>query len=65
MLLEEIVKYLYFAQVNKGREGVPDMDIAPELCLELLDVADYLDRKSATKQPQNSANPRYSLNGED
>jgi len=31
--------------INKDQEGVKDMDIPPELCLELLMAADYLDSK--------------------
>ncbi len=39
------MEYFYFAEVNKDRQGVVDMDIPPELCLELLVAADYLDSK--------------------
>jgi hypothetical protein len=31
--------------INKDQEGVKDMDIPAELCLELLMAADYLDSK--------------------
>ena len=45
-MLEKVAEYFYFAEVNKDKQGVPDMDIPPELCLELLVAADYLDSKS-------------------
>ena len=41
-----MAEYFCFAEVNKERQGVQDMDIPPELCLELLVAADYLDSKS-------------------
>lgn len=45
IVLEKVAEYFYFAEVNKDKQGVADMDIPPELCLELLVAADYLDSK--------------------
>ena len=36
-------EYLYYNEKNKGLKDVPDMDIPPELCLELMVAADYLE----------------------
>lgn len=43
VVLEKICEYFLYNERNKGQENVPDMDIPPELCLELLMAADYLD----------------------
>jgi transcription elongation factor B subunit 1 len=43
IVLEKVAEYLYFNHKNRNREDVPDMEIPPELCLELLMAADYLD----------------------
>jgi hypothetical protein len=43
VVLEKVCEYLLYNDRNKGQENVPDMDIPPELCLELLMVAAYLD----------------------
>ena len=43
IVLEKVAEYLYYNYKNRNREDVPDMDIPPELCLELLMAADYLD----------------------
>lgn len=43
MVLEKVCEYLLYNERNKGQTNVPDMDIPPELCLELLMAADYLD----------------------
>ncbi|KFY85663.1 hypothetical protein V500_08230 [Pseudogymnoascus sp. VKM F-4518 (FW-2643)] len=43
IVLEKIAEYFYYNYVNRDRDGVPDMHIPPELCLELLQAADYLD----------------------
>ena len=57
IVLEKVAEYFYFAEVNKDRQGVADMDIPPELCLELLVAADYLDSKSSyLHDKRNSAN---------
>lgn len=42
VVLEKVCEYLYFNEKNKGEKDVPDMDIPPELCLELLMAADFL-----------------------
>ncbi|KAG9230382.1 BTB/POZ protein [Amylocarpus encephaloides] len=42
IVLEKVAEYFYYNYKNKDREDVPDMDIPPELCLELLVAADYL-----------------------
>lgn len=43
VVLEKVVEYLYYNERNHGVQGVQDMDIPAELCLELLMAADYLD----------------------
>lgn len=47
IVLEKVAEYFYYNYVNRDRDGVKDMDIPPELCLELLMAADYLDSKSS------------------
>ena len=42
-MLEKVCEYLYYNEKHKDAKDVPDMDIPPELCLELLMAADYLD----------------------
>jgi elongin-C len=42
MVLEKICEYLYYNEKYADATDVPDMDIPPELCLELLMAADYL-----------------------
>jgi transcription elongation factor B subunit 1 len=44
--LEKVCEYLYYNQKHAESKDVSDMDIPPELCLELLIAADYLDGKS-------------------
>ncbi|KAH0842975.1 hypothetical protein AYO21_03310 [Fonsecaea monophora] len=41
-VLEKVVEYFYYNEKYRDSEGVPDMDIPPELCLELLMAADFL-----------------------
>ena len=41
----EVCEYLYYHEKNGDSRDVPDMDIPPELCLELLMAADYLNGK--------------------
>ncbi|ORY13545.1 BTB/POZ protein [Clohesyomyces aquaticus] len=41
--LEKVCEYLYYNQKHAESKDVPDMEIPPELCLELLIAADYLD----------------------
>ena len=41
-MLEKVCEYLYYNEKHRDSRDVPDMDIPPELCLELLMAADYL-----------------------
>ncbi|KAI9809160.1 MAG: hypothetical protein M1825_002450 [Sarcosagium campestre] len=41
--LQKVCEYLYYNLRNADRSQVPDMDIPPEMCLELLIAADFLD----------------------
>ncbi|EYE96408.1 elongin C [Aspergillus ruber CBS 135680] len=43
VVLEKVCEYFCYNQKNKEQANVPDMEIPPELCLELLMAADYLD----------------------
>jgi elongin-C len=43
MVLEKVVEYFYYSEKHRDSTGVSDMDFPPELCLELLLAADYLD----------------------
>ncbi|KAH8792100.1 putative Elongin-C [Hyaloscypha finlandica] len=43
IVLEKVAEYFCYNHKNRNREDVPDMEIPPELCLELLMAADYLD----------------------
>ncbi|OJJ44939.1 hypothetical protein ASPZODRAFT_70484 [Penicilliopsis zonata CBS 506.65] len=43
VVLEKVCEYFCYNEKNKEQANVPDMDISPELCLELLMAADYLD----------------------
>lgn len=43
VVLQKVVEYLYYNDRNRDSIGIPDMEIPPELCLELLMAADYLD----------------------
>lgn len=42
LVLEKVCEYFYYNEKMKDAKDVPDMDIPPELCLELLMAADYL-----------------------
>lgn len=42
LVLEKVCEYLMYAEKNKDAKDVPDMDLPPELCLELLMAADFL-----------------------
>ena len=42
VVLEKVCEYLYYNLKHKDAKDVPDMEIPPELCLELLMAADYL-----------------------
>lgn len=48
VVLEKVCEYLYYNEKHKESKDVPDMDIPPELCLELLMAADYLNGMSAS-----------------
>jgi transcription elongation factor B subunit 1 len=41
-VLEQVCKYFYYNQKYKDQWSMPELDIPPELCLELLMAADYL-----------------------
>ncbi|RKF59517.1 Elongin-C [Erysiphe neolycopersici] len=43
IILEKVVEYFYYNHKNRDQTDVPDMEIPPELCLELLMAADFLD----------------------
>lgn len=43
IVLEKVCEYFCYNEKNKDQINVPDMDIPPELCLELLMAGDYLD----------------------
>ncbi|KAJ5388734.1 transcriptional elongation regulator [Penicillium cosmopolitanum] len=43
IVLEKVCEYLLYNEKHKDQVNVSDMDIPPELCLELLMAADYLD----------------------
>lgn len=43
VVLEKVCEYLYYNQKHAESKNVPDMEIPPELCLELLIAGDYLD----------------------
>jgi elongin-C len=42
VVLEKVCEYLYYNEKHRDAKDVPDLDIPPELCLELLMAADYL-----------------------
>lgn len=42
VVLEKVCEYFYFNEKSKEEKDVPDMEIPPELCLELLMAADFL-----------------------
>ncbi|KAK4967583.1 hypothetical protein LTR28_002527 [Elasticomyces elasticus] len=43
IVLEKVCEYFYYNEKYKDSRDVPDMDFPPELCLELLMAADFLD----------------------
>jgi hypothetical protein len=71
MVLEKVCEYLYYHEKHKDSREVVDMDIPPELCLELLLAADYLNGGSAdcryvvrgqlTDTPQSDQSPSLRL----
>jgi transcription elongation factor B subunit 1 len=50
VVLEKVCEYLYYNQKHAESKDVSDMDIPPELCLELLIAADYLDGTFSSSQ---------------
>lgn len=44
-MLEKVCEYFYYNEKYKNAKDVPDMVIPPELCLELLMAADYLNSR--------------------
>jgi len=42
VVLEKIVEYFQYWYKHRGEEDVVDMPIPTEICLELLDAADFL-----------------------
>ncbi|KAF2632132.1 hypothetical protein BU25DRAFT_487687 [Macroventuria anomochaeta] len=48
VVLEKVCEYLYYNQKHADSKDVSDMDIPPELCLELLIAADYLDDRTGS-----------------
>lgn len=44
IILEKVCEYFYYNQKHKDATDVPDMEIPPDLCLDLLMAADYLNR---------------------
>lgn len=45
IVMEKVAEYFYYNYKNRNATDVPDMDFPPELCLELLMAADFLDSK--------------------
>lgn len=43
VVIEKLCEYLYYNLKHQGSKDVPDMEIPPNLCLELLMAADYFD----------------------
>ncbi|KAI4186678.1 MAG: hypothetical protein LQ346_005635 [Caloplaca aetnensis] len=43
VVIEKMCEYLYYHLKHKDAKDVPDMEIPPSLCLELLVAADYFD----------------------
>lgn len=43
VLLETVIDYFYFNLKYRDRTNVPNFDIRPDIALELLIIADYLD----------------------
>ena len=61
IVLEKVAEYFYYNYVNRDRDGVKDMEIPAELCLELLMAADYLDSKSYVPSSFSSSLTRLQL----
>ncbi|KAI4128611.1 MAG: hypothetical protein LQ338_002645 [Usnochroma carphineum] len=43
VVIEKLCEYLYYNLKHKDAKDVPDMEIPPNMCLELLVAADYFD----------------------
>jgi transcription elongation factor B subunit 1 len=56
VVLEKVCEYLYYNQKHAESKDVSDMDIPPELCLELLIAADYLDGEHVNRVSKSCAN---------
>ena len=41
-MLEKIVEYFQYWYRHRDQKDVPDMEIPTDICLELLDAADFL-----------------------
>lgn len=52
IVLEKVAEYFCYSHKHRNSENVPDMEIPPELCLELLMAADYLDSQSPIAIPR-------------
>ena len=48
LVLEKVCEYFYYHEKYANSKDVPDMNIPPELCLELLLAADYLNGSPCT-----------------
>ena len=51
-VLEKVVDYFHYWYRTREQEDVPDMEIPPEMCLELLMAAEYfnLDSKNPLRE---------------
>jgi elongin-C len=56
VILEKVCEYLYYNETHKDSKDVPDMEIPPELCLELLMAADFLNGESFRHTTYNNHN---------
>ncbi|KAI4096932.1 MAG: hypothetical protein LQ344_000735 [Seirophora lacunosa] len=51
VVIEKLCEYLYYNLKHKDAKDVPDMEIPPSLCLELLVAADYFDGMCVPGRP--------------
>lgn len=42
VVLEKVCEYFYYSEKYKDSKDVPELEIPPELCLELLVASDFL-----------------------
>lgn len=42
-MLQKVVEYMVYNEKNAAVEGVSDLVVEPELCLEVMLAADYLE----------------------